>query len=77
MSAFDITTWMKPVPSRTIRKWIFPLERRLCSQPAQGDVLAVELGDVLDVGNGRHQTFHYESQLIYQLTVEAAAASPR
>ena len=24
---------MKPVPSRTVRKWILPLERRLCSQP--------------------------------------------
>jgi hypothetical protein len=31
--AFDITAWMKPVPSRTIRKWILPLDRRLCSQP--------------------------------------------
>src|SRR5437763_16495230 len=24
---------MKPEPSRTVRKWILPLERRLCSHP--------------------------------------------
>src|SRR3990167_4957818 len=24
---------MNPLPSRTVRKWIFPLDRRLCSQP--------------------------------------------
>ena len=32
-AAFDITPWMNPVPSRRIRKWILPLERRLCSHP--------------------------------------------
>ena len=32
-AAFDMTAWMKPLPSRTCRKWIFPLDRRLYSQP--------------------------------------------
>src|SRR5918993_3574404 len=32
-ACFDMTHWMKPEPSRSVRKWIFPLERRLCSQP--------------------------------------------
>ncbi len=27
------THWMVPVPSRTCRKWSFPFEDRLCSQP--------------------------------------------
>src|SRR5207237_616538 len=32
-SAFDITHWIVPVPSRTWRKWSLPLERRAASQP--------------------------------------------
>jgi hypothetical protein len=32
-AAFDITAWMKPDPSRRMRKWILPLERRLWSHP--------------------------------------------
>ena len=32
-ACFDMTHWMKPEPSRIVRKWILPLERRLCSQP--------------------------------------------
>ena len=33
-------------------------------QPApEGDVLAVELGDVLNVGNGRHRITKYESEI--------------
>src|SRR5439155_5443287 len=32
-SAFDITRWSVPVPSRTWRKWRLPLERRAASQP--------------------------------------------
>ena len=33
-AAFDITACTKPVPSRMIRKWIFPLDRRFDSQPS-------------------------------------------
>ena len=34
-AAFDMTHWMNPVPSRSVRKWILPLDRRLCSQPCR------------------------------------------
>jgi hypothetical protein len=32
-ACFVMTHWMKPVPSRSVRKWILPLDRRLWSQP--------------------------------------------
>src|SRR5258706_7349944 len=32
-AAFDMTPWMKPVPSRRMRKWIFPLDRRFLEHP--------------------------------------------
>ena len=40
---------MKPEPSRSVRKWILPLDRRLCSHPLMVTVFAFVLADVLDV----------------------------
>ena len=47
-SFLPITAWMKPVPSRTTRKWILPLDRRLWSQPLSVTVLAGVLADAVD-----------------------------
>ncbi len=74
-ACFDITHWMKPLPSRSVRKWIFPLERRLCSQPRSRTGCPDVRRDVFDVDDLIH-TANCKTLLIRHQLRRSARAPP-